>query len=78
MKKTKIFLTLVLSMFILMFGKTDIQAETILENHYTNPYYEDVEISSSSDNDADTYSLEQKMQNIRVIWTKLHRILGSN
>lgn len=60
MKKTKIFLTLVLSMFILMFGKTDIQAETILENHYTNPYYEEVQISSASDNDIDTCSLDSK------------------
>ena len=60
MKKKKIFLSLVLSVFILMLGKVDIQAENKLENHYTNPYYKDVVTSSDSDNDIDTYTLEQK------------------
>ena len=58
MKQKRFIISLLITVGFLIFGKYNAQAETILENQYTNPYYKDV-IVTPKNNNVDTYSLEQ-------------------
>ena len=59
MKQKRIIISLLVMASFLIFGKYDAQAETILENQYTNPYYKDVTVTTPNNNsNVDTYSLD--------------------
>ena len=58
MKQKRFIISLLITVGFLIFGKYNAQAEMILENQYTNPYYKDV-IVTPNNNNVDMYSLEQ-------------------
>ena len=59
MKKKRFALAFILSICFLLFGRTEIHAEDVLENQYTNPYYKDVVTSAEEENGVAAYGLEQ-------------------
>ena len=59
MKKKRFALAFILSICFLLFGRTEIHAEDVLENQYTNPYYKDVVTSAEDENGVAAYGLEQ-------------------
>ena len=72
MKQKRFIISLLITVGFLIFGKYNAQAEMILENQYTNPYYKDV-IVTPNNNNVDMYSLEQGNAEYTSIVVQLSR-----